>query len=215
MKVYFLSGLGADATAFQALNLPGVEPVHLDWMNPVSGETIQSYAARMAQRITTPNPMIVGLSFGGMLAVEITKIIPVKQLILVSSAKSFHELPPWFRVCRYLPFHKVLPLRYISTHPRIMFHIFGSRNKAQEQQLASIIQNSLQGFNQWAIDKVVNWRNESTPAQVIHIHGKEDNLLPFRYVSADYTIEKGGHFMIVNNAAEISAIIMHTLVKQS
>ncbi len=215
MKIYFLSGLGADETAFQMLTLPGIEAIHLNWMSPYHKESMEGYAARMAERISEPNPVIIGLSFGGMMAIEISKIIPVKQLILISSAKSRRELPFWFTLCRYVPFHKVLPLQAIGMHPKIMMAVFGVRNAEQQKQLQAIIQNSTRGFNQWAIDKVVNWRNRIYPRNLVHIHGQADKLLPCQYVNPNHTIANGGHFMIVNNAAEISAIIMHTLVKQS
>ena len=43
MKVYFISGLGADEKAFQLLQLPGVEPVHLNWMPPLKKESIDCF----------------------------------------------------------------------------------------------------------------------------------------------------------------------------
>lgn len=208
MKIHFLSGLGADESAFQMLTLPGIEAIHLNWMPPHHKESMESYAARMAERISDPYPVIIGLSFGGMMAIEIAKLIPVKKLILISSAKSYRELPFWFTLCRYVPFHKVLPLQAIGMHPKIMMAVFGVRNAEQQKQLKAIIQNSSTGFNQWAIDKVVNWRNRHYPNNLVHIHGKADRLLPYQYVNPNHTIVNGGHFMIVNQAKEISTIIM-------
>jgi len=211
MKVYFLSGLGADEKAFQALTLPGVEPVHLNWMAPLKKESIESYARRMAERITEPDPVIIGLSFGGMIAIEMAKSIPVKKLILISSAKGKQELPPYFTICRYFPFHKLLPLRLISMNEKAMFYIFGTRSVEQKKNLISIINNSITGFNEWAIDRIVNWANKETPANLTHIHGNADKLLPYRFVKADHTIDNGGHFMIVNQAKEISVILQKLL----
>ena len=39
-------------------------------------------------QITTEKPIILGVSFGGMLAIEIAKAIDCEQVILVSSAKT-------------------------------------------------------------------------------------------------------------------------------
>jgi esterase/lipase len=207
MKVYFISGLGADERAFQALDLEDIEPIHLSWMEPVKNEKMQAYAKRMAARITAPEPIIVGLSFGGMMSIEIAKCIPVKKIILVSSAKGKHELPPYFTICRYLPFHKLLPLQLVSLNTKIMFHILGGRGEEQKQNLIAIIKGTVRGFNKWAIDKIVKWDNRELPAGIFHIHGAKDNLLPHRYVKADHTIVNGGHFMIVNDAKEISALL--------
>lgn len=207
MKIYFISGLGADERAFQSLDLDGIEPIHLCWMEPEKNETMQAYAKRMAERITTPEPIIIGLSFGGMMAIEIAKCIPVKKLILISSAKGKHELPPYFTLCRYIPFHKLLPLHLVSLNTKIMFNILGGRTEDQKKNLIEIIKGTVKGFNRWAIDKIVKWDNRETPADTVHIHGNKDNLLPYRYVKADYQIAEGGHFMIVNNAKEISALL--------
>jgi esterase/lipase len=211
MKVYFISGLGADEKAFQALDLPDIEKIHLNWTSPLHNESIESYAKRMADRITEENPVIIGLSFGGMMAIEIAKIISVQQIIIISSAKGKMELPPYFSMCRYLPLHKILPLRAISLNEKAMLYIFGTRNEQQKQNLINIINNTVQGFNNWAIDRIVKWKNTEVPKNLVHIHGDADKLLPFRYVKADYTIPNGGHFMIVNQANDISAIIQNLL----
>lgn len=212
-KVYFISGLGADERAFQSLELKGIEPIHLSWMEPKKNETMQAYAKRMAGRITTPDPIIVGLSFGGMMAIEIAQCISVKRIILISSAKNNKELPPYFTICRYIPLHKLLPLRLISLHTKGMFYVFGTRTEEQKKNLQNIIKGTVSGFNKWAIDKVVKWNNKDTPENVVHIHGDTDNLLPYRYIKADYTIEKGGHFMIVNQANELSVLLQKLIVQ--
>lgn len=213
MKIYFLSGLGADESVFSALDLPGVDRIYLNWMEPLPKESIEAYAQRMADRITEPTPVIIGLSFGGMMAIEIAKLIPVQQLILISSAKTAKELPPYFRVCRYVPLHKLLPLQSVAYSNRLMGFFFGVRTRAQKERLKSIIRNTIQGFNQWAINALVNWKNQQINAPVFHIHGNADKLLPLSFVRPDIIIEGGNHFMIVQKAKEISAHIQQVLLK--
>lgn len=208
MKVYFISGLGADDRVFRQLSLPGIEPVYLNWIPPVKNETIESYAGRMAERITEPDPVIVGLSFGGMIGMEIAKLIPVKKLILISSAKGEKELPPYFLMGRSIPLYKLFPVRLNNFTAPIFFYLFGIKNKEQKKNLEKMINNCPEDFNRWAMDKVVNWTNKEYATHVIHIHGNADHLLPYRYVKADHTIEKGTHFMIVENANEISALLL-------
>lgn len=213
MKIYFLSGLGADESVFIGLDLPGVERVYLNWVEPFPKESIEAYAQRMADRITEPNPLIIGLSFGGMMAMEIAKLIPVQQLILISSAKTSKELPPYFKVCRYLPLHKVLPLQSVANSDQLMGFFFGVRTLAQKERLKSIIRNTTQGFNQWAINALVNWKNKMINAPVFHIHGNADKLLPLSFVQPDIIIEGGNHFMIMQKAKEISGHIQRVLLK--
>ncbi len=207
-KVFFISGLGANETAFANLRLPGVEPVYLGWMPPEKSESISHYAARMAAKITVADPVIVGLSFGGMMGVEIAKLIPVKKLILISSAKTRYELPAYFRIAKLIPAHKFLPIEKIGTTDWAMHYIFGAKTQRQKQALKSIVLNTASGFNNWAVDAVVNWKNEWVPKQIVHIHGDADHLLPCRFTKPDYIIEAGTHLMILTKAKQISDILL-------
>jgi hypothetical protein len=67
MKVYFISGLGADERAFQRLVFPQSWTVsHLQWIEPARGESLESYVARFSKLIDSTAPFaLVGLSFWG------------------------------------------------------------------------------------------------------------------------------------------------------
>lgn len=50
------------------------------------------YAKRLSLQITDEQPILIGLSFGGMMAMELAKIIKVQKIVLLASAKSANEL---------------------------------------------------------------------------------------------------------------------------
>ena len=93
--IYLISGLGADERVFSRLEFPaGYETHFLPWIQPLTPtEPIEEYAARMARRILHPNPVLLGLSFGGMMSIEIARHIPVERVVLLSSVKQKQELP--------------------------------------------------------------------------------------------------------------------------
>src|SRR5882762_5671553 len=102
MKVYFLSGLGADKTVFQFLHLKYCEPIFISWIKPLQNETLPCYALRLKDHYKISNDAtICGLSFGGMIATEIAKGFSTSKVILISSAKTKHELPPFYRLGKY------------------------------------------------------------------------------------------------------------------
>lgn len=76
MNVYFISGLGADKRIFSKLTLSAeFDIIHIDWIVPFSKETLVSYAKRLSKVIDVNNPFaLIGVSFGGMIAVEIAKL---------------------------------------------------------------------------------------------------------------------------------------------
>src|SRR6201999_1941012 len=98
MDCYCISGLGADHRIFSRLNLPGVSIHHLPWMMPEAGERIDQYASRMKMDIDHGSPVLIGVSFGGMMAIEIAKFIPAATVILISSIRCRHQRPMWMTV---------------------------------------------------------------------------------------------------------------------
>ena len=97
-NVYCLSGLGADKRVFTKLELKGYRQIHLDWLVPNNQESLTNYVKRLAVEIKDNNPIVIGLSFGGIVAIEIAKQITVKKVILISSAKQSHEIPWYFKL---------------------------------------------------------------------------------------------------------------------
>ena len=92
MKIYGISGLGADERVFQYLEI-GEEIEVLKWIVPEKNENIVAYSKRLANQINTKEDFIlIGVSFGGMIAVELGKIINPEKIILISSAETKNEL---------------------------------------------------------------------------------------------------------------------------
>ena len=81
--------------------------------------------------------------------------------------------------------------------------------------LKNILKDTDPKFFAWAINEIVNWKNETIPENIIHIHGNKDRIIPFKNVKADFVIEGGGHFMTVNKAGEIEKIIKSVIKKDS
>ena len=70
MKIYHVSGLGANEKAFSSLQLrSGFELVDLPWLLPESDdESLAHYAERMLSPINLNEKfMLMGLSFGGII----------------------------------------------------------------------------------------------------------------------------------------------------
>jgi esterase/lipase len=105
-NVYFISGLGADKRAFNFLDLSFCNPIFIDWMQPLPKETLKQYALRMYQQITDENPVIVGLSFGGMLTTEMANANPNVKAIIISSNKLPTEFPRLLKIGKVFPAYK-------------------------------------------------------------------------------------------------------------
>ena len=206
-KVYFISGLGADKRIFSLLDLSFCEPVFIDWITPVKNESLESYALRLRKQIPEEAPWIVGISFGGMLTVEIAKADPSVHAIILSSNKTKKEFPPYFRTGLYLPLYKWSPARLSKKFTLRTSFLLGGTNDAEKKLLYQIIRESDIHFVRWAISAILRWKNMTIPGNIIHVHGTADKLLPPRYVKADYMIEGGTHVMTLDKHPEISQLL--------
>lgn len=207
--IYFISGLGADERIFQWLRCDSYQPVHLHWLTPERGETIADYAQRLAQKITVKKPIIVGLSFGGMIAIEIAKQIDVQKVVLLSSVKESSEIPFYFKLFRALPLHRIFPFKtFLWAFYWLAYWLFAPEGKEQKQLLKKILVETDSHFLKWALHKVVTWKNQTVPETVVvQIHGKSDRIFPYRFVSPHYTLENSGHLMVMNRAEEVSNLL--------
>jgi pimeloyl-ACP methyl ester carboxylesterase len=212
-NVYFISGLGADKRAFQFLDLEFCTPVFVEWIQALPGESISDYAARLREQITDEEPIIVGLSFGGMIAAEIARQFPVKKLIFLSSAKSEKEIPFYLKWLRFVPLHKIISIRSLRSANHFMYQLMGIARRADKIVFEEMFYNSDDTFMKWAIDQIVHWRNKDVFSNTVHIHGTADILLPHRYVHADHSVKGGAHLMLMTKADTVSRLLQQVICK--
>lgn len=210
-KVYFISGLGADKRAFSFLDLSFCEPVFIDWIKPRDKESLKSYALRLRQQMHEEHPTVVGVSFGGMLATGMAKEDKLMKVIIIASNKSSDEFPGYLRVGKYLPVYKWLPEKLVK-NKTLLNWILGVEKDEQRKLIAAIIADTDPLFLKWAIDAILRWKETSIPANVKHIHGTADKLLPYRLTKADHTIEGGTHIMTLYKHKEISDLLRKLIV---
>jgi pimeloyl-ACP methyl ester carboxylesterase len=206
--LYCIAGLGADADVFQNLDLSFVKPVYVNWLPPLENETLQQYAMRIKEKyIHEPNPLIFGLSLGGMIAVEIAKSIPSAKAIIISSAKTKNEIPFYWKAFKYVPVYKVLPEWSLKQHTILRNYFLGATKQSAINYVKQVAAHGDLYFYRWAIGGILTWQNETIPSNIVHIHGTNDKLLPYKFVKADIVINRGGHLMIMENADEVSKLI--------
>lgn len=165
------------------------------------------YAKRLSLQITHELPILVGLSFGGMMAMEIAKIIKVKKIVLLSSASNYYELPPFYKIIGALKLNRIIPKVLLKQHNMIVDYFFGISAREDKRMLKEILRDTDPHFLAWAINQILNWRNDITSAPVIHIHGNKDRIIPIRNIDLPAVIENAGHFMTMTHAKEVQMLL--------
>lgn len=212
MKIYGLGGLGSDERIFKFLELN--YPVeHIDWIKPLEKESINAYAHRLSEYINTDEEFsLMGVSFGGMIAVELNKVIKPYKTIIVSSAASKQELPGFFKysITKLMPF--LIPPDDFHPPDLITNWLFSVKKDDHKKVLSKIIRNTDKKFMRWAIKAITRWDNDFLPDNLVRIHGNRDRLLPSSK-TFNYHYIDGGHAVVMEKSKEISAIINRELSK--
>ncbi len=206
MRVYFISGLGIDERAFKKIKLiDSIEIIYIKWPAHDDNETLKSYCFKMAELIDTSKPFsLVGFSFGGIIAIELSKILFPKTLTIISSVATRQELPGYFRLLGLIKLYKIVPAILMNKVSGVSNLFNGIQDKEDSELVNTIIKDTNPYFIKWAIDKILNWSNEDRVEGLYHIHGNEDRVFLFPKVKADRIINGGGHFMVLTHAQEIS-----------
>lgn len=216
MKVYFIPGLGADQRVFRHIRLPdGFEMEPVQWLPPQEHESLVSYAERLATAMDTSKPFaVVGLSFGGMLAAEISHLLHPKVTILIASIPSAKQLPGYYRILAPFRLEKVIPVKWL-TNASIIKRLFTTETAADKQLLRQIITDTDPYFIRWALGAIQTWTTTDPPAQYVHIHGSADRLLPIRYVQPTHILPRAGHLLVLNRAPAVNRLLAEILTERA
>lgn len=116
IHVYLMPGMAASPLIFENIKLPKPQfKIHyLEWMLPKENELLSDYAFRMSKKIEHSNPVLLGVSFGGILVQEMCKHLDVSKLIIVSSVKSKQELPLKMQLAKSTGAYKLVPTQLAS-----------------------------------------------------------------------------------------------------
>jgi pimeloyl-ACP methyl ester carboxylesterase len=207
-RIYCISGLGGNQRLFDKLHVAGYEFVPVPWVPFEKDDTLASYAQNLFKTIPEANPIILGLSFGGMLTVEIAAHHPVSKAIIVSSAKSKAELTlAGGGLARWIINRGLVPAGCFTIPNPVALNYLGAKSSSDKKMLRDVIRNSDGLFMKRALKSIMNWGRSPGPANVTHIHGTADRVIASATVHSDYWIKGGTHFMIYDRADEVSKII--------
>ena len=208
---YTIPGLGFDHRIFGGLNLQNGEIHHLNWIDPLPKEPIGNYAKRMAEQISHDPQccILIGHSFGGIMAQEIAAHLPIKKIILVSSIKSEKEKPTNFKMAAPLGFHYLFTKKTTLNTFGFWGKHFGYNTEELQILFKEMIARQSDAYLQWALFQLSKWQGPGElKVPIHHLHGSHDKTFPFKLIGSPVEKVKGGtHMMIYSRADEISRLI--------
>ena len=200
IPVYLMPGLAASTSIFERIKLPEAdfEIYLLEWEIPLDNETLLDYAKRIAAKIKHPDPVLIGVSFGGILVQEMARFIQVKKVIIISSVKSNLEFPRRFKLAKTTKAYKLIPMSLLMNLENLAKFSFGETiNKRLELYEKFLSVRDIR-YLQWSVEQVILWDRTVVDKNVIHIHGDADDVFPIKYIKDCIVVKGGTHIMILN-----------------
>lgn len=202
IHVYFMPGMAANPSIFKNIKLPlGTFEMHLlEWFVPERNMSLSEYAKKMTRRIRHKDPVLIGVSFGGMLVQEMARHIAVKKIILISSVKDASELPKRMLFAKYTKIHKLLPTGLVNNVELLVKYAFGETVTKRLALYEEYLSLRDKYYIDWSIDQIVNWKQPKYPDSLVHIHGEKDAVFPIGNIKDCIPVKNGTHTMIIHRA---------------
>jgi pimeloyl-ACP methyl ester carboxylesterase len=212
--LFFISGLGADARAFERITLEGYPKTHLHWLIPEKGETMHSYARRLSVDVNeAAHPVVIGVSLGGMLAAEMTHIVPHMRAILISSIKSPEERSLILKAGRLFPIHGLIPVSWLKKASFLWGIAKRKHPKEDVEHLLTMFRETNGRFMRWGMLNAPRWKGRGDASRIHHIHGDRDRMFPVSRIKDCEVVEGGTHLMVYQHGEEVSQMIAAVLEK--
>jgi pimeloyl-ACP methyl ester carboxylesterase len=213
-KIYLIAGMGADVRLFKNLDLSGFEAIDIAFIDPEAKDTIATYAAKLVQQYQiAPQLNIIGVSFGGMLAVEIGRQLGMKNVIIISSIKSIDEAPGYYKIFKTLPIYKLIPGKLMLSMGSLLKPFFSKRMGGESHLFNSMLNNTSPVFLKWSMGAALNWDGQATQQTIHQIIGDADLIFDYRKMKNPIIIPGGDHMMVMTRAKEINPIIRNIVTK--
>jgi len=200
--IYLMPGLGANSLIFEYLQFPKDKYcVHLlDWFMPIKNESLNDYCIRLSNEIKHENIILIGVSFGGVIVQELSRLMSIKKLIIISSIKNKKELPKNFRLIRATNIHKIFPMSTFNNFFKFLKYSKIDKIYKRINLADRYLTVRDKDYLKWSINCLLNWDQETTLDNIIHIHGNSDHIFPIKYIKDSIVIENGRHEMIITRA---------------
>ena len=201
IPIYFLPGLAANPSIFKNIHLDPdrFEMYFLEWMIPFEEESISEYALRFCTKVKHENAVLVGVSFGGIIAQEMNLVHNFRKIVIISSVKTRQELPLHLQLAGKTRAYKLIPTSFFAQNIDLLSkYAFGKPIVNRLDLYKQYLSITDKRYLDWAIKQVVSWNKDKSDPNLVHIHGDRDIIFPIENIKTCVMVEGGTHIMILN-----------------
>ena len=216
ISVYFMPGLAANASIFERISLPAdqFDTYFMEWEIPLDNETLSEYAKRISKKVTHENPVLVGVSFGGILVQEMAQFLNPSKIIIISSVKSNLEFPTAFKLAKQTKAYKIIPTSLIENVYNLAKFTFGEKVIKRLKLYQMFLTVRDKKYLDWSIEKIILWDRKKADSNVVHIQGDADEVFPIKYIQNCIVVKGGTHIMILTKYKWINVNLPKIIIEK-
>jgi len=214
MDIYLIPGLGADKRMYAAQLKVLPHAKVLEHLDPIKGESLTQYAHRVAEKIDTSRPFaLVGTSLGGIISIELSRILKPEKIVLIASVKNRKEMPLFIRAMRVLKMHRLIPGNGFKRFNNLMVKRLDSRGDSPAAEvIKQMTIDCNPEFIEWAVNAIIHWQPPvDYRHDIVHIHGTNDQLFPIQKIRNAVAIKNGSHVMNMTMSYEVNKALLEAL----
>ena len=211
-----MPGLAASPKIFEnvALAPEQFECFYLEWLLPEGDEPLTDYVQRLAKNIKHDNPVLIGVSFGGVIVQELAKVVNARKVVIISSVRCNTEFPRRMRIAKMTRAYYLFPTGLMKRIGWLAKVSTGSSVIAKRINLyEKFISVKDKKYLDWALKSIILWNRAEPDTSVIHIHGDADEVFPPKYLKDFIPVKGGKHIMIINKAKWLNENLPELILK--
>ena len=213
-KIYFIPGLGTDGRVFsnliKHLDLDNNFEI-LEYITPLNpNEPLDQYTQRRTAHIRNSGttPIFVGMSLGGIIAVEASNQFNNSPCAIISSIKQASQRPPALNALRHIKIHSLVPPSWTRWGASTFGHYFGVETPESLLTYKAMLYSMNDEHFKWGREAAVIWDNTQPHDHILHIHGNKDHIFPHNYIKHPYhLVPDGTHNMTLDRPEMVAAIL--------
>jgi len=222
-RIVLFPGLGADPRMFYRQKRALGEDLECpDWLSPKPGESFDDYTRRWAQRLQ-PEPgdvrplFLAGVSFGGMVAMQMARHLRPTAVILIGSCRSAAAKPKRWQAARRIS--DLIPDRLMGRRvfalAALWVALLDGLDDTNRPLLMRMAADSDPARMRFSGHACADWslmsRNDPDFPPVHQIHGRHDPIIPLHPGDPDTIIPDGRHLIHFSHPLTVNRYIMRVI----
>lgn len=213
MKIYVVSGLGADFKVLEKLKFPEHhEIMFLDWIIPEKNENFADYVKKMADKVDSSEPFyLLGYSFGGIIVQEINLLKPAEKVVILGSIKSDKEKSKLIKAGEITKIPKLMPIGLFSDKTTNFYAVMRKFFDPKNPRITQYFKVRDPYYLKWSVERISEWKFDESP-NVIQILGDRDIVFPLKNSKPNHIIKGGTHLFPATKYREVSKLLTDIFV---